>query len=41
MSDFSEFGHVFVKSVPDSPRMLVYTYFEGPIPPIIGYWVMN
>jgi len=41
MVNLSRFGAVFVRSIPDSPRMLVYTDFEGPMPPIIGYWVMN
>ncbi len=41
MSDLSRFSVVFIRSIPDSPRMLVYTAFEGPMPPIIGYWVMN
>jgi hypothetical protein len=41
MSDLSTFDAVFVRPMPESPRMLVYTSFDGPIPPIIGYWVMN
>lgn len=29
------------KYVPGSPRVLVYVYFDGPLPPMIGYWTLN
>jgi hypothetical protein len=25
----------------ESPRVLVTVYFDGPLPPIVGYWTMN
>lgn len=29
------------KLVPNSPRILVTVYFDGPLPPIIGFWTLN
>ena len=30
-----------LQPVPDSPRVFVTVYFNGPLPPILGYWSMN
>jgi hypothetical protein len=31
----------FWTASPHSARVLVHVYFEGSVPPIIGYWTMN
>jgi len=30
-----------LKPVSNSPQVFVTVYFNGPLPPLLGYWSMN